>query len=299
MRVVLRPIGKNAWSGLIKYKSCYEDIGPYWTRSGRIYTGLTQNDEERLGKLLGLDLKSGSDFWKNFYIRTMGKDVYLDLEDPLDELRYLFLKNHKRVKNSLMENKATANFVIINKDEEAKRENTFNRARRQSIKEFDKLSSDDIRKCLRLFGHNADSMSNEVAENRLFNIVEANPQTFLDKWVNNPHRDTTVLIEKAVSKNIIRRNKNIYKYGSDVIGHNLAEAIAYLDDPKNQDIKIVIMKGLEGKDAIQRPPYTPIEEDKPEKVEPEIMILKETIDPVDMESADKARLKKVKKGDTI
>ena len=238
MRVILRPIGKNAWSGLVKYRNCYEDISPYWTRSGRIYTGLTTEDEKRLGELLGIDLRANSDYWKTFYIRTMGRDVYLDLDDPQDELKYLFLKNHKRVKNSLMENKATANFVLVNKDEEAKRANVFNRARRDAIKEFDKMSAEDLRKCLRLYGHNADSMSAEVAENKLFDIVEGNPQSFLDKWVNNPHRETAVLVERAISKNIIRKNKNIYKYGSEIIGHNLGETVAFLDDSKNQDIKI-------------------------------------------------------------
>jgi len=295
MRVILRPIGKNAWSGLVKYRNCYEDISPYWTRSGRIYTGLTTEDEKRLGELLGIDLRANSDYWKTFYIRTMGRDVYLDLDDPQDELKYLFLKNHKRVKNSLMENKATANFVLVNKDEEAKRANVFNRARRDAIKEFDKMSAEDLRKCLRLYGHNADSMSAEVAENKLFDIVEGNPQSFLDKWVNNPHRETAVLVERAISKNIIRKNKNIYKYGSEIIGHNLGETVAFLDDSKNQDIKITILKAIESKETV----ITSVEPEPMAETVNEERVTKEVEDAIEKEDAPKAKSKKINKGDTI
>jgi len=259
MIVLLRPIGVRNWSGLKpggKYRNCYEDIAPYWTRSGRIYTGLTKTDEDRLGDLLGEDLRASSDFWKEFHIRTAGKDLYLDTEDPLNELKWLFLKNHKRVKASLVEQKATANFVLVNKDEEAKRSNVYNKIRRDAIKSFDGLSPDDMRRCLRLYGHNGDTLSNEVVENRLFEIVEGNPQAFLDRWVNNKQRDTEVIIEQAISKNIIRRNKNIYKYGTEVVGHTLQETAQFLDNPKNQDVKIVILKQIETKGTMVGEPET-------------------------------------------
>ena len=93
MQVILRPIGWNKWSGILKYKNCFDDLGPYLTRSGAMYTGLTMEDEKRLGSLLGLDLSRSSTnpFWVNFRIRTSVNDIILDTDDPLDELKYLFL----------------------------------------------------------------------------------------------------------------------------------------------------------------------------------------------------------------
>lgn len=265
MIVVLRPIGRKSWSGLIKYRNCYEDIGPYFTRSGRIYTGLTPEDETRLGTTLGLDLRSSSEYWKDFFIRTAGKDLYLDIDDVHDELKYLFLKNHKRVKNSILENKASANFVLINKDEEAKRSNLYSKVKRAAILAFDSLTPEDMRKCLRIYGHNGDSMSNELVEKTLFDIVEGNPQGFVDKWVNNPYKETEALIERAIAKNILRRNKNIYKYGTEIIGHNIGEVIAFLEHAKNQDIKITIMKQLESKSSLDATPF-PYEETASEPI---------------------------------
>lgn len=252
MKVILRPIGWNKWSGITKYRNCFEDLGSYYTRSGMLYTGLTNEDEARLGAKLGLDLTKGSDYWKTFFIRTSVSDIILDTDNPMDELKYLFLKSHKRVKNSLMENKAGANFVLINRDEEAKKENLYAKVEREAITGFDKLTPTEMRKCLRIFGHNADSMSNEVVESRLYQIIKANPQSFIDRWLNNTDREEFVLIETAISKNIIRRDRHMYKYGSDTIGNSLEEAIGFLKDPKNQDIKIGILGATDAKDYYVR-----------------------------------------------
>jgi hypothetical protein len=248
MKVILRPIGWNKWSGIVKYKNCFEDVGSYYTRSGLLYTGLSKEDEARLTEKLGLDLSQASPFWQTFFIRTSASDIILDTDDAMDELKYLFLKSHKRVKASLMENKAGANFVLINRDEEAKRDNQYAKIEIEAVLGFNKMTPTEQRKCLRIFGHNADAMSNEVAQAKMYEIVKANPQSFIDRWINNPDREEQVLIETAVSKNIIRKDKHMYKYGSDVIGNGLEETIGFLKNPKNQDIKIALVSACNTKD---------------------------------------------------
>jgi len=250
MRVIVRPINKHKMFNIVKYKNCYDYLGPYYTRSGNIYTGLSMIDTQRLGGVLGVNLSPASSYWNTFFVRLGADDVYLDTEDPLDEIKYLFLKNHKRVKTSMFEHKATADYLLINKDEEAKRENLFNKAKVDAISEFKRMSLTDMRKCLRLFGHNAENSSGELVENSMFKIVEANPAMFLDKWVNNKNREMEVVLEKAISRNIIRRNKNIYKFGSDVIGYSMEETIDFLNDPKNQDIKMSVLNSIDAKDFI-------------------------------------------------
>jgi len=234
----------------VKYKNCYDYIAPYFTRSGNRYTGLSSEDVSRLGSKLGLNLMPNSTYWDNFFVRIGSDDIYLETEDPIDEIKYIFLKGHKRVKTSMFERKATADYLLINKDEEAKRENLFNKSKVDAISEFRKLSLTDMRKCLRLFGHNSENSSSEVVENELFKIVESNPIAFLDKWVNNKDREIQVIIEQAVSKNVIRKNKNIYKFGSDIIGYSLTEVIDFMNNPKNQDIRLAILAGIDAKDFI-------------------------------------------------
>jgi len=242
MWVILRPLGRNAWSGLVRYRNCYDSLRPYLTRSGRVYTGLTEADATRLGAKLGRDLSPGSDFWTEWSgIRVGAKDLYLSTDDPMDELRYLFLKNHKNVAGSIFERKAGARYVLINKEEEAKKANVYNKAKRRAGREFDKMSAEDIRRCLRLYGQNASAMGNEQAENVLFDLVDGHPQKFIDLWIDNKNRDIVYLIETAVAKNVVRKTKNVYRYGSDIIGHSLDDVIFYLADPKNQDLKMAIM----------------------------------------------------------
>jgi len=266
MWVILRPLGKSAWSGLVRYRNCYDTLGPYFTRSGRIYTGLTVNDAERLGKTLGLDLTPSSEYWHNFGIRVGSKDLYINTDDSTDELKYLFLKNHKRVASSIFERKSTANYVLINKEEEAKKANIFNKVKRRASREFDRLSSEDTKRCLRLYGQNASTMGNEQAENILFDLVDGNPKKFLELWVDNKNRDVEFIIETAVSKNILRKTKNVYRYGSDIIGHSLDDTVFYLLDPKNQDLKMAIMSEISTKEKFFEDDQ--VEDDKvDEKVE--------------------------------
>ena len=55
------------------------------------------------------------------------------------------------------------------------------------------------------------------------------------------------LIEAAISKNVIRKNKNAYMYGTDMIGNSLEDTIAFLNNPKNQEIKRIILNEIEVK----------------------------------------------------
>lgn len=247
MKVVLRHIGKNAWSGIVKYKNCADYLGTYLTRTGRVYTGLSKEDEKRLGEELKLDLSPSSDFWKTFFIRIGIEDVILDTTDPMNELQYLFLKEHKRVKTSVLENKATADYVMINLDEEAKVLNKAHQTKRKAFREFDRMTQDEMRKCLRVFGYNSDHSTGEVLEQRMVEIVEDDPQKFLDNWVNNPIRETEFLIKQAVSKNVIRKNKSTYRYGTDIIGNTLEDAASFLDNKNNQELKITITREVENK----------------------------------------------------
>ena len=263
-KVILRPIltADTQWAGVKNYKNCYEDIGPYLTRSGVTYHGsdaFSKEDRLRLGEKLNKDLSPGSDYWDSFYIRTTGRDIILETEDPFDELRYLYCKNHRRVKDGIFSNKASANFVLINQDEESKKSNLFNRIKRKAMAAMDKMTTEEMRKALRIFGKSSENISAEVVENRLSDIVEGDPKGFLDKWVDNKSRDTQYLIERAISLNVIRKFKRVYSYGTDTIGHGLEETILFLDDPINQDVRFAIQNAIEGKSVIDKPEVPKVE----------------------------------------
>lgn len=250
MVVELRIKKKNPWAGLIKYKSCYDYIAPYFTRSGSIYTGLTPEDEKYFEKVLGYaegQLSRQSDFWKTFCVRIGSKPMFLDDAIPNQAMIIKFLSGHKRVATSLDKLDAGKDYLLINKEAEAIEANKINKIRRDALKEFDKLSMDQMRKCLRIFGIKSDNMSNELVESTLFSMVDKNPKNFFDKWVDNKSKETEFILESAIAKGIIRKDRTQYYYGTEMFADSLNEAIAYLDAKKNQDLKLSIINQIDNK----------------------------------------------------
>lgn len=250
MEVIVRIVKVNPWTGLTKWSTTFDYVGPYWTRTGNIYTGLSEEDARRLEKELGYEegkLNPSSEFWTTFAVQLGKRDLILDTSKPYDELKYLFLKNHKRVADGMNAMNPSKDYLLINKDSEAEETNKRNKVKRDAYRELDKMSIEDMRKCLRLYGMKSDSMSNELVEAKLSEQIESAPDKFISKWVNNPNKEMNWMIEEALSKNILRRNRAQYYFGTDLIGNGVEDVIAYLKDKKNQDILISIKNELKSK----------------------------------------------------
>lgn len=250
MEVIVRIMKVNPWTGLTKWPTTFDYVGPYYTRSGSIYTGLSEQDARRLEKALNKEegeLSPNSEFWTTFAVKIGKKELILDTDRPLDELQYLFLKGHKRVADGLSNMAPSKDYALINKDAEAEQTNRINKIKREAYREIDKMSIEDMRKCLRLYGMKSDTMSNELIEAKLTEQIEVSPDKFMLKWVNNPNKEINFVIEEAIAKNIIRKNRSQYFFGTDLIGNGIDDVIAYLQDKKNQDIKLAILQEIKSK----------------------------------------------------
>ena len=240
MVVELKIKKQNPWAGLIKYKSCFDYVAPYFTRSGSIYTGLTPEEEKYYENALGYEdgtLARSSEFWKTFCVKIGSKTLLLDDQYPRQEMIIKFLSGHKRVATSLDKLDAGKDYLLINREAEAVEANKKNKLRRDAVKEFDKLSLEQMRKCLRLFGVKSDTLSNELVESTLFNLIDKQPKKFFDKWVDNKSKETEFLLETAIAKGIIRKDRTQYYYGSEMFADSMEEAVSYLESKKNQDLK--------------------------------------------------------------
>ena len=250
MVVELKIKKKNPWAGLIKYRSCFDYIAPYFTRSGSIYTGLTPEDEKYFEKALGYPeghLAKTSEFWTTFCVKVGARTLLLDDSIPRQQMIIKFLTGHKRVATSLDRLDAGKDYLLVNREAEAVEQNKQNKLRRDAVKEFDKLSIEQMRKCLRMYGVRPDDMSNELIESTLFSLVDKNPKKFFQKWVDNKNKDTEYLIEEAIAKGVIRKDRTQYYYGSEMFADSLDDAIAYLDTKKNQDLKLSIINETQNK----------------------------------------------------
>ena len=250
MVVELKIKKKNPWAGLIKYRSCFDYIAPYFTRSGSIYTGLTPEDEKYFEKALGYPeghLAKTSEFWTTFCVKVGARTLLLDDSIPRQQMIIKFLTGHKRVATSLDRLDAGKDYLLVNREAEAVEQNKQNKLRRDAVKEFDKLSIEQMRKCLRMYGVRPDDMSNELIESTLFSLVDKNPKKFFYKWVDNKNKETEYLIEEAIAKGVIRKDRTQYYYGSEMFADSLDDAVAYLDAKKNQDLKLSIINETQNK----------------------------------------------------
>lgn len=175
------------------------------------------------------------------------KDLIINTDRPEGKLQYLFLKNHKRVADGYSKVRPSTDYVLINKEAEAEIANKANKVKRDAYRAMDKMSLEEMRKCLRLFGIKADSLSNEVVEAKLSEKIEKDPAQFIRLWVENPNKEMNFIIEEALAKNILRKNRAAYYFGTDMIGNGLEDVIAYLKNKANQDVFLAIKSEIESK----------------------------------------------------
>lgn len=250
MEVIVRLLKIDPWLGFTKWANCHNAVTSYVTRTGNRYTGLTKEDQTRLERALGYlpgHLSQESPFWDTFAIKMGKEDLIIFPDQPFDELKYLFLKNHKDGCEGFDNVRINSEFVLINKDSEAEETNKRNKIKRDAYRDLDKMSIEEMRKCLRIFGISTTNMSNELVEAKLSEHIDKNPQKFIDNWVNNKDKEIRFLIEEALSKNVLRKNRTQYYYGTDMIGDSINDAIAYLKDKQNQEIKAAILNEINSK----------------------------------------------------
>lgn len=250
MEVIVRMTKVNPWTGLIKWSNCFDYIASYWTRSGSRYTGMDKETTREMEKKLRMaegSLDPNEPFWDTYAIKVGKKDVIINTDTPEGELQYLFLKGHKRVANGLSRVTPSTDYVMINKEAEAEIANKASKIKRDAYRALDKMTLEEMRKCLRLYGVKSDNISNELVEAKLTENIEKDPAKFLRIWVENPNKEMNFIIEEALSKNIIRKNRATYYFGTDVIGNGIEDVIAYLKDKKNQEILTAILSEIKSK----------------------------------------------------
>lgn len=251
MIVKVKPIKKEQkWSGFKggRYKGAKHTLTVVWDKHGMLNTGLTKEDEEKLGKELRADLDKYSPFWHDFQIVMTDRELVLDLDKPEDLLKYKVLMVHPKISKSLSDKNAYAEYVIHNQFEEARVTNSIASIKTKAYILFAKLSQDQKADLLRLYGEfkNTSSASPEIIDATLFKKIEEKPELFV-QMVEDKNRDMKVFLKDLVTNNILKKNKSAYKYGTDFLGHDEESTIDFLNDPENQSLKIALMQELKNK----------------------------------------------------
>ena len=247
--VTVKPIKVETWSGFLRYKNTKDSIAPMFDSTGTLVTGLTKEDEARLGQELNQNLSKMSPFWYEYRVIMTDKEKKFNLDNPEHELAVKFLKADQRVANSQEEyNQGLfpyARYIIYDEEVAAKEKNKEFTIKRKAVLEFNKLSLDQMSGLLKLYPGfvNTNSVSGDVIESTLFELLEKDPEKFL-LFVGDKKLDMKIFLKDLVQARILRKNKSAFYYGEDPLGHDEESTITYLDDPKNQALKIQLGEQL-------------------------------------------------------
>jgi hypothetical protein len=233
--------------------------------TGTFVNVLTNSEMAFLENYLGLEkgalsvYKKDNNFWSDANpqginkVRLRKQDNYLDLSVPEDYIRYKILLANKDFiapSQKVLEDrpKATYQFVVIEGSEQVNTAKRNMNITRECYMEFGKIENDiETLMCIEelLDGRNvAPSTSLDFLQTKIDSFIQSNPKAFL-KVAKDETLPTKVLIRRSINAgNIVKRGDYLYlkKDGKPMCGDNeepvLSVAVKFLNNPRNQDIKL-------------------------------------------------------------
>lgn len=233
--------------------------------TGTYVNVLTNSEMAFLENYLGMEkgtlsvYKKQDNFWSDANPQGINKvklrkqDNYLDLSVPEDYIRYKILLANKdfiAASPKILEDrpKATYQYVIIEKSEQISSAKRNMDITRECYMEFGKIENDieTLMTVVELLdGRTVSSnTSKEFLHTKIDTFIQSNPKAFL-KVIKDEMLPTKVLIRRSINAgNIIKRGDYLYlkSDGRPLCGDNedpvLSVAVKYLNNPKNQEIKL-------------------------------------------------------------
>ena len=227
----------------------YHAISPCLDSFGRMVTGVTS---EEYNKIMSTDAGNPipyNEFYTNFCVKISDSGKELDLSIPKHKLMYALLKTSKEVASNKEEiNPAVHTFYIEDENEEAVKKLTAIQSKKEAYSLFAEMTSKEVRDFLVLFGKSSDNVSDKVAEAKLGEMIDVNPEKFI-KLYNDVNKEVKINLRKLVQKGIIRKEGKAYFYGEEgeaiFLGSTEELAIVYLGEANNQDLYISLLTELE------------------------------------------------------
>lgn len=206
-----------------------------------------KKEREELEKLLGVDLAPNSDFWNNYFVILSDEEITLDPSNAADRVKERFLVANRYVAPSeedILTDEDFQNciFYLYRDVEETSRRATKQKDIDKAIAKLYTLQEDNPNKLKTIasyiFGYNANTdVSVDHAYDKLSDFVKtkddkaqkANIKRFLeanDKTIEE--MQTKLILDRAVSKGIVKARGGIYRRGDIILGNTYEETIENL-----------------------------------------------------------------------
>lgn len=264
-RVVVKYIPRNkgvatnvpsnhVMSGGMLINSTRKFVAPL-QRNNTVKNVLTDEEKTYLEERTGMNLSVYGDFWADFHVALHKEDNanILDLSQPMDYIKYKILMSLTKVNIAPSWEDRNKNldyeFAITREDETinyAKRE--FN-IKSEAFKQYGKVEDDReiLISILKLLTNRPISKDSTLSwvQAEVGAVVDSEPKRFLSV-IEDSGFHTKVMIHKGIDNEYIFKTGNRYstKDGLDLCEPGeiptLENAVLFLDNPKNQDIRSLV-----------------------------------------------------------
>jgi hypothetical protein len=231
-------------------------------------------EKKYLPKVTNIDPESkdwrekADQYWKEFEVKVNEEGPILNLTtnsdgEPVnvkDFVTFRFAYSHPRVAQNEESMRADTNkwFYIYDPDKVKVKKNISVLLKRDAYTKFAELSTGNdnekiLTRILRMKGINPDFMSKVDIENAVSEIVDEDPQGFLDVAGD---RDLKVkaILEEMVEKNVVNRIGQNYLFGEINLGASMQEAVLFIKNPANSEtLNILKAKLSESRKSLPDP----------------------------------------------
>jgi len=241
-----------------KVEGAYESYTVAMSRNGQLKNPFTKSEKEYLETVMGYEPNELSVYNKNSilhdtHIRLTKDPLELNLEDPLDYIRYkVLLTNSDKIAPSIKEKnkKATYKFYIEDAEDVVELQSKSANVQQTAWKEYGKMEDNrgKLTAFLKVYGQvmrlpvqkiNKDTKL-EFLQAKVSEVVQSKPKDFVD-IVTDEDFDTMLLIAQGVETGVIKKEGTKYLLEEgDKLGDTLKGAISYLKAASNQELALTI-----------------------------------------------------------
>jgi len=250
----IEPLPVDKWHGLSEGDTLNTSVivYPYVDPDTMKYrTGLTEKDIEWLrSKGIKDDLSDDFDpnkphpFWESPRVATKlpRASILLDSTKPYDFIKIKYLQQHPIVAKSLDEWKSgladKATHYFVNSMEQIAKKAAITELKANAYAKLLKLSRQEKLNIVTILsGKNFKNISDDELQAELGALIEKDPEAVLDLMKDSKERVTIkAIVQKAVSKGIIKKGVLGYKYFDIKLGQDIEDAVDFLSLPENEEL---------------------------------------------------------------
>lgn len=262
MLVEIRPLEVQRWHKKKGKEAFAQDKTVevlYSEELGRLATGLTDEEAEKYGKRMGVDLSSlfnpevPHPYWtsKASWIPLPNKTLVFNDQRDVDFVKIANCKASKFVANSIKEQKEgkwpDATHVIFSEEEEMELKATeFQIKQKIGVQLIDASLERKIALVQILSNKTVKGRSANFVDGMISEIIEEKPEELLKALGMNKEE---VLVRSSVlellQKNILTKQGSAVYYMGDKIGLDYEDAVKYFKDPNNAVMKVTLLEKLQ------------------------------------------------------